>query len=208
MNSLLKLKIESVTKQYYNALEQGLSKFAPRNGFYYVKAFEFRDIRNGSYPFITANWKANREDLFVAEATFELAVSSLHAADSKSQLDYSNIIGKTLQVFRVGIQLSNDNGIEKAVVHGLWLYEYSEPKFLDGNSLLFGAIGSEIKSLEDGTLVIASEFDNGIDNEIPLGLVDDYTFEEGDPSNNEDLSGSDEERRDDNRSQDDNNSVN
>lgn len=187
MNSLLKLKVESVTKQFNNALEEGLSKYAPRNGFYFVKAFDFRSIQNQTYPFIVANWKANLEDLFVAEATFEVALSSLHAADSNTQMDYSTITGKTLQVFRVSKHMSSDKGKAKVVVHGLWMYEHSEPKFLDGVALLFSAIAADTTRLDDGTVVITSEEKNGIDYDMLIGVEQDLSFEEGDPENLQDL---------------------
>jgi hypothetical protein len=122
---------EQIKKQFNDAKIQGTGKFSPRNGFYYVRAFEYRNVVNRvDVPFIIANWKANREDLFLESAVFEISVSCFPLGNGGyADVSFDTIVGRTVQVYDMALLKQIVNGKEEPLVNGKWMYEFFDHKF-------------------------------------------------------------------------------
>ncbi|WP_295767275.1 hypothetical protein [uncultured Mucilaginibacter sp.] len=130
---------QKVKEQFNQAQIQGANKLAARNGFYHIKAFEYRNVQNRiDVPIITAYWKASREDNFIEDAIIEIAVGSLQYVGPLSTTNgFASAIGYTIQVFDVALSSTINKGEVKNIVIGKWMYEVAhhevlkETKFLD-----------------------------------------------------------------------------
>lgn len=94
-----------LTEQFTNAKLAGAGTLSLRNGYYFIKDVNHRDIREkGKFPIATVLWKASKEGAFIKDVTFEINLSSLGLDNA---LAYVNMVNKTILVHDV--KLIGDN---------------------------------------------------------------------------------------------------
>lgn len=178
MLTIDKLSVEHITNQFNAIKLRETGRLVPRDGFYYVRAFEYD---KKGVPVIKANWKASNYDAFVEEAVFEIAVSSLHPANPAEKFDFSNIVGRTFQVFNMSLGKTLTH--PKGLVQGLWLYEWSQPVIVNRTALVLQLIGAEMTRQPDGRITIACDERYGVDYEEEATRIEESSLTEGEPQN-------------------------
>ena len=186
MFDLTKLSVGYITNEFNAAIDgKAMGRLSPRNGYYHVIAFEFRDVNKRSQvPIIRAHWKTDSQDPFLEDVVFEIALSSLEAANKNHRFDYTNIVGKTFQVFNMS--LSKTDEYPEGRLQGQWLYEIMPHKIISESDLHLSLIS--LVASPDGVVTVKG--DEEIDYNEEANRLDD-------PANyfpdNEDWSGFDDE---------------
>ncbi len=190
MINLTELTVEHITNQFNNALIHGAGCLAPRNGYYYVKAFEYRSV-NGkvNIPIIRANWKADQYDMFIEDAEFEIAISCLETYHLAPKIDINNLVGKTFQVSNMLMSYEDRNGKQQPKVKGNWLQLAQPGEFFNRTEAIFQLLGLDIYKSEDGNTKILTDELYGIHYE-EAGVEEALDFD-GDINPENDFNGED-----------------
>lgn len=96
-----------LVNQFENANVKGADPLAPRNGYYFIKDVDYADIRErGKFPIAKVLWKSAKDQPFVKDVTFDVALSSLNLGEP---LDYMNMVNKTIHIHDVQVVKLTDN---------------------------------------------------------------------------------------------------
>jgi hypothetical protein len=184
MINLTTLSVEHITKQYDSALLDGAGNLAPRNGYYHILSFEYKTINGkANIPIIRANWKAKREDVFIEDAIFEVAISCLDVPRVNNMISPKFLIGFTYEVYNMSMSYELQNGKRRATVKGKCLQLHQPGEFFNRTEAIFQLLGVDRVELEDGTVKVMTDELYGIhydDEAYSQDLSLDY---DGDPEN-------------------------
>lgn len=121
-----------LTEKFQNARIEGSSFRAPRNGYYFIRNVDYKDIKGkGKHPIAAVLWKNNVDEAFIVDVNFHIALSSLNIG---TPLDYMNMVYKTFRIYDVALA---ETGVTCK-------YEIisQKPKFTTLQALVLGSLGS------------------------------------------------------------------
>lgn len=132
--------------EFINANVKGADPLAPRNGYYFIKEVDYKDIRDkGSFPIATVLWKTDKDQSFVKDVTFDISLSSLNIGEP---LDYMNMVNKTIFIFDVQVVRINDYS-DKTRISCKYEVVSESPVFTTLQSLVFTSFVGDSSTLNE-----------------------------------------------------------
>lgn len=159
--SLKHLLQNRLIEQFNKAKLEGAGPLSPRDGYYFIKDVNYRDIPDkGKHPIAITFWKPNREDSFLKDVYFEISLSALRL---ENPYDYINLNKKMILIDEATIVLTNSLANPLRIECKFQVLN-RKPNFITAQSLVLSSFM--------GTATILSEAYSNYESNLGINLAD------------------------------------
>jgi len=162
----------NVIVEFENARVPGTGKLALRQGFYFVRNLQFKPMGlNGEVLIANGNWKSRRDDHFLEEAVFEVALRSLAFVQNVEDLDTlaNEHIGTTFRVYEAKLIIVKKADKPQQLLACQSEFIADSPRFITRENAVLIAIVGNAKTIPEA-------IQNFIDT-APYDVVEAMEFE-------------------------------